>query len=60
MLCNRRYMTGVPFVKPFQKPSLVFDRLNFNYVFTNVDNREIKGYGVGPHAKGERPSIKLC
>ena len=26
-----------------QKPSIVFDRLNFNYVFTDVDNREIQG-----------------
>ena len=26
-----------------QKSGLVFDRLNFNYVFTDVDNREIKG-----------------
>ena len=37
---NRRHMTEVPFVS---KPSIVFDRLNFNYVFTDVDNREIQG-----------------
>ena len=43
LLCNRTYMTEVPFVTPFQKPSRVFDRLNFNYVVTDVDNREIKG-----------------
>ena len=43
LLCNRTYMTEVPFVTPFQKPSRVFDRPNFNYVVTDVDNREIKG-----------------
>ena len=38
LLCNRTYMTEVPFVTPFQKPSRVFRSI----VFTDVDNREIK------------------
>ena len=44
LLCNRRHTTRVPFVS---KAECCFRSNKFNYVFTDVNNIEIKGWGVG-------------